>query len=140
MFDRVEAYSTGVFTLLGAGEPQEVRGANVSDGLLELLGVPFAVGRGFDAAEHRPGQGSVAVLDHGFWQGAFGGRADVIGRKVTVGGDPYTIVGVLGPEARLPDAADMYAPLEYGETFSATTAKARRSEYPSTSLVMRATA
>ena len=129
VFDRVEAYSTALFTLLGAGEPQEVRGANVSDGLFELLGTPFALGRDFDAAEHRVGQGSVTILDHGFWQRAFGGSADVLGRKVTVGGVPYTIIGVLAPEARLPDAADMYAPLEYGDTFSATTAKARRSEY-----------
>jgi predicted permease len=129
VFDQVEAYSTGAFTLLGAGEPQEVRGANVSDGLLELLGIPLALGRGFDAAEHRPGQGSVTVLDDGFWQRAFGGTADVLGRKVSIGGDPYTIVGVLAPEARLPDAADMYAPLEYGDTFSATTATGRRGEF-----------
>ena len=50
----------------------------------------------------------------------------MLGRKVTVGGEPYTIVGVLAQDARLPDAADMYSPLEYGETFSATTATARR--------------
>ena len=129
VFDKVEAYSTGLFTLLGAGEAQEIRGSNVSDGLFELLGLRLAQGRGFDAAEHRPGQGSVAVLDYGFWQRAFGGRSDVLGRKVTVGGDPYTIVGVLAQDARLPDAADMYAPLEYGETFSATTATSRRGEY-----------
>ena len=129
VFDTVEAYSTGVFTLLGAGDPQEVRGANVTEGMFELLGMPLALGRGFDAAEHRPGQGSVSVLDHGFWQRAFGGTPDVLGRKVSVGGEPYTIVGVLAPDAKLPEAADMYAPLEYGETFSATTATGRRGEY-----------
>jgi hypothetical protein len=48
---------------------------------------------------------------------------------VSVGGDPYTIVGILAPGARLPDVADMYAPLEYDETFSAAAAQARRSEY-----------
>lgn len=129
VFDGVEAYSTGVFTLLGAGEPQEIRGANVSDGLFELLGVPLAIGRAFTPNEHRRGQGNFAVLDHGFWQRAFGGAPDVLGRTVRVGGDPYTIVGVLGPGARLPDAADMYAPLEYGPTFSATTATSRRAEF-----------
>jgi hypothetical protein len=113
VFERVEAYSTAVFTLLGVGEPQEIRGANVSDGLFELLGLPLALGRGFDRPEHQPGRGSVAVLDHGFWQRAFGGTADVLGRSVTTGGEPYTIVGVLAAEARLPDVADMYAPLEY---------------------------
>jgi putative ABC transport system permease protein len=129
VFDRVEAYSTGVFTLLGAGEPQEVRGANVSEGMFELLGLSLALGRGFAVEEHRAGAGSVTVLDHGFWRQVFGGSADVLGRTVTVGGDPYTIIGVLAPGAGLPDPADMYAPLEYGETFSAATASGRRSEY-----------
>ena len=129
VFERVESYSTGVFTLLGAGEPQEVRGANVSDGLFATLGLPFAMGRGFTAEEHQPGRGGVAVLDHGCWQRIFGGDRQVLGRTVRIGGDPYTIVGVLAPGAKLPSAADLYAPLEYGDTFSPTTATARRSEY-----------
>ena len=129
VFDQVEAYATGVFTLLGAGEPQEIRGARVSQGLFDMLGVRIPLGRGFSAEEHRPEQGNFAVLDHGFWQRAFGGDPNVLGRKVSVGGDPYTIVGILAPGARLPDVADMYAPLEYDDTFSAGTAKARRSEY-----------
>jgi predicted permease len=129
VFEQVEAYATGVFTLLGAGEPQEVRGVRVSDGLLQLLDLRLAVGRRFAPEEHRPGQGRVAILDHGFWQRAFGGDPAVLGRVVSIGGDPYTIVGVLAAGARLLDTADMYAPLEYGETFSAATATGRRSEY-----------
>ena len=128
-FEQVEAYATGVFTLLGAGEPQEVRGARVSDGLFSMLGVRLALGRAFAIDEHRPGQGNFAVLDHGFWQRAFGGDPGVLGRTVSVGGDPYSIIGVLAPGARLPDVADVYAPLAYDETFSAATATARRSEY-----------
>ena len=129
VFDAVEAYSTGVFTLLGAGDPQEIRGANVSDGLFRMLGLRMEQGRGFAAEEHRPGHGKFAVLDHGFWQRAFGGDRTVLGRTLSVGGNPYTVVGVLAPGARLPEAIDMYAPLEYGERFSASTAQARRAEY-----------
>jgi predicted permease len=129
VFEQVEAYSTGVFTLLDAGDPQEVRGANISDGLLQMLGLRMVVGRGFVREEHRPGQGNLAVLDHAFWQRAFGADSKVVGRIVRIGGKPYTIVGVLAPGARLPDPADMYAPLVYGETFSSTTARGRRSEY-----------
>jgi predicted permease len=129
VFEQVEAYSSGAFTLLGAGDPQEVRGARISDGLLQMLGLRVAVGRGFASDEHRPGRGGYAVLSHGFWQRAFGGDAGVVGRAVSIGGTPFTIVGVLAPEARLPDPIDIYAPLEYGETFSASTARGRRSEY-----------
>ena len=129
VFEQVEAYTTGMFTLLGAGDPQEIRGARISDGLLELLGLRVALGRGFVAEEHRPGRGGFTILDHGFWQRVYGGDRTVLGRTVSVGGDPYTIVGVLAQGEHLPDAADMYAPLEYDETFSATTATARRAEF-----------
>ena len=129
VFEQVEAYTTGIFTLLGAGEPREIRGANVSHGLFGMLGLPVVVGRGFVPEEHRSGQGSVTVLDYGFWQREFGGDRAVLDRTVTVGGDPFTIVGILGPGVRLPAEADMYAPLEYSERFSASTAEGRRAEY-----------
>ena len=129
VFEQVEAYSSGLFTLLGAGEPKEVRGSNVSDGLFSMLGLQMAVGRGFLPEEHQPGRANAAVLDYGFWQREFGGDHGVIGRVITVGGNPYTIVGALAPGARLTAEADLYAPLAYGPTFSASTAAARRSEY-----------
>ncbi|HEX7089993.1 MAG TPA: ABC transporter permease [Longimicrobiales bacterium] len=128
-FERVEAYAGGVLTLLGAGEPKEVRGSSVSDGFFDLLGLRFALGRGFLPGENVPGQGKVTVLDYGFWQREFGGDPGVIGRTLSVGGEAYTVVGVLERGARPPLPADMYAPLEYGETFSATTSVGRRREY-----------
>jgi predicted permease len=128
-FEQVEAYSSGVFTLLGAGEPREVRGTNVSDGLFTMLGVPVTLGRTFLPNENQPGHTSVAILHYGFWQRQFGGDRGVLGRTVSVAGEPYTIVGVLAQGARLPDEADMYAPIVYGDTFSATTANQRRGEF-----------
>jgi putative ABC transport system permease protein len=129
VFEHVEAYSAGTFTLLGAGEPIEIQASNVSDGLFRLLGLPIAIGRDFLPEEHEPGRGSVTVLDHGFWQRRFGGDRNVLGRTVSVGGSPYTIVGVLARGARLPSEPDMYAPLEYGEAFNASTATRRRAEF-----------
>ena len=129
VFEEVEAYSTGIFTLIGAGEPREVRGVNVSDGLFRMLGLDVAIGRGFLREEHQPGRGGVIVLDRGFWQRAFGGDRNVVGHTVSVGGEPYTIVGVLAPGATLTTPADMYAPLRYDERFSATAQAGRRSEF-----------
>ena len=54
-FEQVEAFSGGVFTMLGAGEPREVRGTNVSDGLLGLLGLPVALGRTLAARRESTG-------------------------------------------------------------------------------------
>ncbi|HJU64558.1 MAG TPA: ABC transporter permease [Gemmatimonadaceae bacterium] len=136
-FERVEAYSGGTFTLLGVGEPREVQGASVSDGLFEMLGLRIALGRGFNREEFQPGRGMVTILNHAYWQSEFGGDRSVLGRTLSVGGDPYTIIGVLGPGAQLPEGAtrrrfdgpQMYAPLEYDSTFSAATSVGRRGEF-----------
>ena len=127
--EAVEAYSTGTFTLLGAGAPREIRGASVSDGLFEMFGMRIAYGRGFADEDHLPGAAPVAVVDHDFWRNEFGADQSVIGRSVTVGGDSYMIVGVLASGARIPQKVEMYAPLVYDSTFSAAAQTRRRSEF-----------
>ncbi|HXW03859.1 MAG TPA: ABC transporter permease [Vicinamibacterales bacterium] len=138
VFDRVEAYTAGTVTMLGGGDAREVRVVSVSDGLFELLGLRVAHGRPYAAEEHAPGRNGVAILDHGFWQRVFGGDDGAIGRAISVGGIPYSIVGVLAPGARLPadvpgarlpSDADLYLPIAYGEAFSATTVTGRRSRF-----------
>jgi predicted permease len=126
--EQVEGFSGGVYTMLDAGEPREVRGTSVSDRLFDFLGVEVALGRGLLPADNQTGQERVAVLDHGFWQRQFGGERSVLGRRIRIGGSPVEIVGVLARGARLPDVADVYTPLVYNDTFSAATAKGRRGE------------
>ena len=138
VFDRVEAYTSGVVTMLGGGEPREIRAVSVSDGLFELLGLRTVAGRGFVGEEHQPGRNAAAVLDHGFWRRTFGGDTGVVGRVITIGGARYTIVGVLAegerlpadvPGAPVPSEADVYLPIAYDEAFSAAAAARRRANY-----------
>lgn len=63
--------------------------------LFETLGSAPLLGRGFLPGEDRPGAERVMVIGHGLWQEAFGGDPGVIGRRVTLGGAPTTIVGVM---------------------------------------------
>ena len=127
--DQVEAFSGGVYTMLGAGEPREVRGTSVSDRLFDFLGLQLALGRGLMPGDNQPGHDGVAVLDYGFWQRQFGADPQVLGRTVRIAGSPVEIVGVLARGTRMLDDADIYTPLRYTDTYSATTAKGRRGEY-----------
>ena len=127
--EQVEGFSGGVYTMLDAGEPREVRGTSVSDGLFGFLGVEVALGRGLLPGDNQPGHEGVAVLDYGFWQRQFGGDPSVLGRRVRIAGSPVEIVGVLARGTRLLDDADVYTPLVYNDTFSAATAKGRRGEF-----------
>jgi putative ABC transport system permease protein len=129
VFDRLEAIEQRNVTMLGAGEPREIEAAFVSDGLFDMLGFTVATGRGFRPDENKPGQGRVVVLGHGLWQRVFGGDPSVLGRSITSAGNDYTIIGVAAPDAALPDAVEVYFPIEFGPTYDATTAQGRRGEF-----------
>jgi putative ABC transport system permease protein len=127
--EKVEAYSRPLFTLSGLGEPREARGARVSKGLLPMLGLGTTIGRPFAAEEHLPGRTGVVMLDHAFWMRELGGDTGVVGRTLTLAGVPSVVVGVLAPGTGLPERVDIYAPLEYGPTFSAEATQGRRGEF-----------
>src|SRR5687768_5904849 len=129
VFEQIEAFNLTNLTWTGNGEPQEINGAIVTAGLFDLLGFEMPIGRAFRADENRPGAGGVTILSHGFWQRAFGGDRNVVGRSLILSGRPYTVIGVLAESAQLPYPADLYAPIEFNNTFDATTATGRRSEF-----------
>ncbi|WP_426702105.1 ADOP family duplicated permease [Rhodanobacter sp. Col0626] len=81
--------------IAGDGPPLQVPSLYVDHGLLSTLGTQLVLGRNFSAEEDRPNGPPVAIISHGFWQCRFGGRNDVIGRRLQVEGVAHTIVGVL---------------------------------------------
>ncbi len=129
VFEGVEAYATGVITLVGSGDPREVQVVRTSDGLFDLLGMPTVLGRTFVREEHQVERGTVAILDHGFWTRTFGGDPNVLNHTVSASGRTYTVVGVLAAGAKVTADAEIYVPLEYDPRFSAQTETGRRSEF-----------
>ena len=115
-FAGMAALANTQFNLTGAGEPQVVRGALVTADYFRVLGTDIPVGRGFTSAEEREGSPRVAVLGHGFWQREFGGSPDVVGRRITLGGVPYTIVGAGARGVPLPEEVEVWAPLAIDTT------------------------
>lgn len=82
---------------IGEGARQE-RASLVTASFWPLVGVHPLVGRFFDESEDRLPNGTpVAVLGYGYWQSQYGGRRDVLGRTLRIGGVDYTIIGVTPP-------------------------------------------
>ncbi|HUF30070.1 MAG TPA: ABC transporter permease [Gemmatimonadaceae bacterium] len=99
-------------TLTGEGPPERLQVGVVSANLFPALGVDAALGRTFTSDEEQPGGPRAAVLSHGYWASRFGGDSAIVGTAITLDGEPYVVVGVLPPDARLPDASpQIYAPL-----------------------------
>jgi predicted permease len=103
--------SSGV-DLTGRGSPRRLAGVYVTPGFFTALGVQPARGRLPREDELvRGGPDRVAVLTHGFWVREFGADPSAIGSTISMGGEPYAVIGVLGPDMRFPtDTADVYLP------------------------------
>jgi putative ABC transport system permease protein len=94
--EAVSAFNTGVVNFTGGNFPEQLRSGRVSNEFFGLFGAPLRLGRPFTPDEDRPGGPRVAVLSQGLWSTRFDGDPNVLGKVVSLGGDPYTIVGVLG--------------------------------------------
>lgn len=99
-------------TVSAPGAPEYIDAQAVSANLFPMLGVNFALGRGFLPEEDRAGAAPMAVLSHGLWQRQFGANASAVGAKLTFDGKPYTVVGVLPAGFRLDNwEFDVYTPI-----------------------------
>jgi macrolide transport system ATP-binding/permease protein len=92
----VIAYYTTPLSLSAAGSQAErVYGTLASGDYFSTLGITAAQGRTFGTAEDQtPGASPVAVISYGLWQRRFGGRADAVGKTITLNNSQFTIIGI----------------------------------------------
>ncbi len=117
VFEQMAAVSEWTLDLVGEGDPQRLNAAGVSVDFLPLLRVSPLVGRNFSMEEDLPDAGPVAIVSHRLWQTHWAGDPDILGRRITLSGKPYTVVGVLPGDFRYPevlnfDAVDVLYPYQ----------------------------
>ena len=95
VFSPVGAGAPGFVNLTGVDEPAQLVCAYVTAGFFPTLGVDPALGRAFRAEEELPANRRVVLLSDGIWRRRFGADPRIVGRKVTLSDQPYTVVGVL---------------------------------------------
>ncbi|HEU0179807.1 MAG TPA: ABC transporter permease [Blastocatellia bacterium] len=111
VFTGVAAFDDGGYSLTGSGEPERLSGASISYNTFEILGVAPILGRTFTAEEDRPGSDLVVILGHGLWERRFGANPEVIGQKITLNNRSRTVIGVMPPDFKFPEVAELWAPL-----------------------------
>ena len=113
-FQSLGVWIPGTANVTGLAEPEQVRTVAVSDGVLQTLGVPPAVGRWFSQVDQVPNAPGSVMLSYGYWRRRFGGDRAVIGRNIMVDSQPREIVGVMPPGFRFVDSEfDLTAPLAF---------------------------
>lgn len=105
------AYYGADFTLTQAGDPAQIRGALVTPGFFETLGVAPEVGRAFGPREGTAGGDRVAILSHGLWQTRFGSDPAVVGRAIVLNGIAHEVLGVMPASFAHPETAQVWTPL-----------------------------
>jgi len=102
VFDQVTALNGGPANLTGGSRPQHLEILEVSPNYFSMLGTSAQVGRVFGPGDEAQGFAEAIVISDRLWARGFGRDPGVLGRRMLLDNDPYTIVGVLPPEFRHP--------------------------------------
>ncbi len=103
-------------------KPERLAALGVTAGFFELLGVQPLLGREFRREDELPGNSSVVILSHALWQRRFNSDPSIVGKAITLSGQPFTVVGVMPPGMQhvggdyrsMPhgESVDVWGPLE----------------------------
>jgi len=112
--NRVFAGMTAVCAIavnLREGEqPERLQGVVVTPSFFDVMGVRPRLGRGFRPDEQGAGRDHVVVISDALWRARLGASPDVLGRRLLLNEEPYTVVGVAPPGFRFPEEAELWLP------------------------------
>lgn len=113
-FDSMAIYDfSGPGLNLGAGEhPEQVKGIHVSAEYFRVFGVAPVQGRTFLPQEDLPNAPKTAVVSYDLWKNRFGNDPALVGRSILLGGDPYSVIGILPAAFHSDPPADIFIPLQ----------------------------
>ena len=112
-FEGLAAFTRGDVQLSGSGEPVRLNGISITSGYFRVLGLTPRLGHEFDEKAEIPGNGLQVILSDRVWRERFGAAPDILGRKITLNAQPFTVVGVMPRGTAHP--GNEYQPLAYGE-------------------------
>ena len=89
------AFTSNLVNYTDGSFPEQLRGGRVSKDFFELFGAQTVIGRTFSADEDRPRGDAVVVISRAFWQDRLNGDPQIVGKAISLGGVPHTVIGVL---------------------------------------------
>ena len=105
----VGEFSQVTFTMVGLGEPRQVRAGVVDGSYFDVMGLRPVLGRLLNTGDDRPGAAGAVVLTHRFWTTGVHGDPTVIGKTIRLGTRTALIVGVLEPSVPYPSETELIA-------------------------------
>ncbi|MGC1485082.1 MAG: ABC transporter permease [Candidatus Acidiferrum sp.] len=114
VFESLNAWTGDGFTISTPEWTEQVQASRVAPGFFDLLFSPkVALGRHFVADDSQPGNDHVVILNNKFWRERFGSDPTIVGRKLRMSGELYTVLGVASPSPSDHGDSEMNVPLAF---------------------------
>jgi putative ABC transport system permease protein len=114
VFDSLNAWTGEGFTISTPDWTEQVQASRVAPGFFDLLFSPKPVlGRHFVAEDTQSGNDHVVILNNKFWRDRFGSDPNIVGRKLRMSGELYTVLGVAAPSPSDVGDSSMNVPLAF---------------------------
>lgn len=107
VFQDLGVYQGDSLSITGQGEPEQVRGLDITFSILPILGVQPALGRAFTPEDDVAKAPKTAILMYAYWKQKFGGDPSVLGKTIIADGEPRVIIGVMPQDFRFLDQTDL---------------------------------
>ena len=109
-FEAMAVYDSESFNVSLDGEAIRVDATSITYDIFDVLGIEPLIGRRFTAEEDQPGAEGVVLVGSALWQSRFANDPGLLGKTLMLDGEPYTVIGILPPEAVFIDT-DLWVPL-----------------------------
>jgi putative ABC transport system permease protein len=114
VFQSVAMWTPDSWTATSADRPEQVPGLSVTHDFLATLGVQPQLGRGFTMADETPDSERTVMVSDSYWKTRLGGARDVVGRRILLNSNAYTVIGVLPPSFEFMDGKiSLVAPIRF---------------------------
>jgi putative ABC transport system permease protein len=110
VFESFAAHNSETFNLTDVDEAERVIGRRVTANFFALFAVGPERGRFFLPTDDEAGRPLVAVISDGLWRRRFGGDDRIVGQKIKLNGESYTVVGVAPPQFQFPGRVEIWTP------------------------------
>src|SRR3982751_2182692 len=114
-FEAIGAARYENFNIADTDQPERVRASSVSWELFPLLRMRPARGRAFRPEDEQPENSRVVLMAYGLWERRYGKDESVLGRRIRINGELYTVVGIMPRGFEFPNSglsgSELWAPL-----------------------------
>src|SRR6185437_7628569 len=102
-FQNMGIYTGDTASVTANAQPEQVRTLDVTDGVIQALGIHPLLGRSFNRNDDSPGSPDTVILSYGFWRQRFSGDRSIIGRRIRIDGKAKEVIGVMPQDFRFLD-------------------------------------